>query len=161
MKNELLQIEMGGDHFEVELKRHPRATRLKLRVTQVGGVVTVTAPSHIKRSMITNFIEQNEAWIRTESSKATAVIAVKSGAKISYLGGEYAVYFDKNMRRGIEISDNLITVGGDEGLIGSRIERQFRGLARERALMTMAYSADRVEISVKFKMSRRVRRGIE
>lgn len=56
--------------------------------------------------------------------------------------------YDESLKRGVDIAQGKLRVGGDCLLIGRRIERALKAQAKTRAAMQMVYCADILGVSV-------------
>lgn len=81
--------------FQAEVRAHPRARSLRLRVLP-GGLVSVMVPKRCSYALVAGFLEQHREWIERTRSALVHVPAQKSKKETRE---EYARYKEAARRR--------------------------------------------------------------
>ncbi len=77
----------------IQLRRHPSARRLTLRVNQVKRCVTLTIPPGCNIRQATRFVEANATWIDQRLRRLPDVVALEDGAVIPLRGVPHTISF--------------------------------------------------------------------
>ena len=69
----------------IAIKRHPRAKRLSLRITQ-EGVAQVVAPPRASEKQIHGFVERHRGWIEARLAARPQPVWIREGATLTVCG---------------------------------------------------------------------------
>jgi predicted metal-dependent hydrolase len=120
----------GNPPLSVVLRRSRGARRLSLRVSRLDGRAVLTMPHGVAPRVVTDFLQEKEAWLRKHTSGALGPIAIGLGAELPVLGRPLRVVAAEG--RGIRQVDGLLHLGGDPVTAGVRVRAWLRELARDR-----------------------------
>lgn len=87
------ELVVAGLPVPVKLKRHPRARRMTLRVSQCRGGVVLTLPDDCTYREADTFVSKNVGWILRHLSALPETVAFEHGAVIPFRGDDHALEF--------------------------------------------------------------------
>ncbi len=79
-------LTIGVPPLTVELRRHPRAKRMTLRVSAADGVARLTLPKRGSLKAARQFLQAQEGWLRAQTDKAPARVKIAEGQTIRLHG---------------------------------------------------------------------------
>src|SRR5262245_61501518 len=86
-----LELEALG--APVEVRRHPAARRLTLRVSKTKRAVIVTVPAECRMEEAGRFVESNLDWVRERLGRVPEPVPFAEGAKIPLRGRLHSLCF--------------------------------------------------------------------
>lgn len=86
-------LAISGLDADVEVRRHPSARRLTLRVSQTRRAVIVTVPMRCRIDEANLFVRRNLAWVRERLGKLPNLVPLAHGAVLPFRGEPHAVQF--------------------------------------------------------------------
>ncbi len=92
--------DLGAD---VEVRRHPAARRLTLRVSQTRRAVIVTVPMQCNLLEAGSFLHRNIDWVRERLGSIPEPIAFQSGAVVPLRGEPHTLHFTGIRNRGVRV----------------------------------------------------------
>lgn len=96
----------------LELKRHPQARRITLRLTPDGDGIRLVLPNRTPIREAIAFAERNSGWILKHLEKVPPRIPFADGAVIPVLGENHLVTHDPEARCGVSREAGMIRVSG-------------------------------------------------
>jgi predicted metal-dependent hydrolase len=111
----------------IEVRRHPAARRLTLRVSKTKRAVIVTVPAQCRMEEAGKFVESNLDWVRERLGCVPEPVPFADGARIPLRGRLHCLNFSgpSRSRSVVEVSDD----GGMPSLVVSgRLEHASRRL---------------------------------
>jgi predicted metal-dependent hydrolase len=96
----------------LELKRHPRARRITLRLNENGDGVRLVLPNRTPLREAIAFAERNSGWILKHLEKVPPRILFADGAVIPLLGEHHVVTHDPQARGGVIREPGILRVSG-------------------------------------------------
>ncbi len=126
------ELVIGG--APVEVRRSPRARRLRLRVDPRKRVVLLTIPGRISQRRALAWAREHHDWVVRTLAAMPEIVPIMPDTEIPFRGEPHRIDWDPSRARKIELTDGRLVVGGPlEGLEG----RILRWLKRQ-ALDTLA-----------------------
>ena len=117
----LHNIDIDGRCVPVEIKRHPKARRMILRLDAKGTGATVTIPSYVSFDDGIDMARRQASWIKRQLAKNPEAVEFADGVGIPFLG---------EMKTVRHCPDGQgIVIRGDEILVAGRPEHLQRRLA--------------------------------
>ena len=92
--------DLGAD---VEVRRHPAARRLTLRVSQTRRAVIVTVPMQCDLVEAGSFLHRNIDWVRERLGSIPEPVAFESGAVLPFRGEPHTIQFTGITKRGARV----------------------------------------------------------
>jgi predicted metal-dependent hydrolase len=86
-----LELEALG--APIEVRRHPAARRLTLRVSKTKRAVLVTVPAECRMEEASRFVENNLDWVRERLGSVPEPVPFEHGAKIPLRGRLHCICF--------------------------------------------------------------------
>lgn len=96
----------------LELRRHPRARRITLRLTPEGDGVRLVLPQRTSVREAVAFAERNSGWILKHLEKVPERIPFADGAVVPVLGENHVITHDPDARCGVLRDGGMIRVSG-------------------------------------------------
>ena len=93
LKNSHQQLSVCGVSAPVEVRRHPKARRLTLRVSRTRRAIIVTMPMRCKLSEADTFLSHNIDWVRERLDTLPQPVPFQDGAEIPLRGTPSLVRF--------------------------------------------------------------------
>ncbi|MCB1528054.1 MAG: M48 family metallopeptidase [Hyphomicrobiaceae bacterium] len=93
--------DLGAD---VEVRHHPAARRLTLRISQTRRAVIVTVPMQCDLVEAGSFLHRNIDWVRERLGSIPEPIEFENGAVIPLRGEPYTLQFTDRRQRGLRVS---------------------------------------------------------
>ncbi|MEL6372577.1 MAG: SprT family zinc-dependent metalloprotease [Pseudomonadota bacterium] len=93
------EVQVRGLAAPVEVRRHPAARRLSLRISRTRRAVIVTMPPRCRREEATAFLEDHLDWVRERLAGLPAPIPFDDGAVFPLRGDLHQVHFTGTCRR--------------------------------------------------------------
>jgi len=84
-----LKADTGMDG--VQIRRHPRSRRMKLRVDPVTGDLVLTLPKGVSHAEGLAFIEQHSDWIRDRRKALAPMVPFAPGTEIPFRGRAHRI----------------------------------------------------------------------
>lgn len=92
--------DLGAD---VEVRRHPAARRLTLRVSQTRRAVIVTVPMQCDLIEAGSFLHRNIDWVRERLGSIPEPVPFAPGAMLPFRGEPHEIEFTGIRRRGLRV----------------------------------------------------------
>src|SRR5262245_32178642 len=107
-----LELEALG--APIEVRRHPAARRLTLRVSKTKRAVLVTVPAECRMEEASRFVESNLDWVRERLGCVPEPIPFEDGAKIPLRGRIHCICFSgvTRARSGVKSVVEVVTSPG-------------------------------------------------
>ncbi len=87
----------------IEVRRHPGARRLTLRVSRTRRAVIVTLPVQCDLDEAGSFLHRNMAWVRERLDSLPVPVPFRDGAFMPLRGETHRLVFTGNRRRGLGV----------------------------------------------------------
>jgi predicted metal-dependent hydrolase len=129
----------------VRLRRHARARRLTLRVSQVDGAVTLTLPPAADMAAARRFLADRAAWIAGVRAALPGPVPVVAGAMLPLRGVRLRVAPGTGRR--VTAQDGALLAPGPPGRTAARLRAFLIAEARADALAAAARHAGALGLS--------------
>ena len=121
---------MLGD-FPVEIKRHIRSKRMKLRYDAANDCAIITMPPRAKDKDAFKFAKEHLPWLEKQRMMAPEVRYLAPDQVIPYLGVERTIIHDPDKSARVLITEDEIIVGGRTEGFSVRLENHLKKEARK------------------------------
>ena len=142
-------LSLPGLAWPVELRPHPRARSLRLRLDEARGLLTLTCPRRIGRKAALDWAQGQAAWVEAQLATIQPGEPFLPGAVIPLEGRNVALRWDPALPRKPLIAGAVLQCGGPESGFAGRIERYLRAEARRRLSVETAQTAERGAVTVR------------
>ena len=105
-------LRLADREVPLELRRHPRARRISLRLNAEGNGVAMVLPRRTPIYEAVEFAEKNSGWILKHLAKVPERIPFAEGAVIPLLGRNHIIRHSPAARSGVLCEDGVIRVSG-------------------------------------------------
>lgn len=124
-------LRLADREVPLELKRHPRARRITLRLNAAGDGVQLVLPRRTPIHEAVTFAERNSGWILKHLEKVPARIPFTAGAVVPVLGQDHVIAHDPDARCGVVRADGIIRVSGQGAHLARRVGDFLKREARQ------------------------------
>ena len=145
-------LAISGLDAEVEVRRHPAARRLTLRVSQTRRTVIVTVPTRCRIDEANLFVHRNLAWVQERLGKLPNLVPLADGTVLPLRGVPHRLAFatrDKGPVATVRTSAEgpVIDVRGRPEHCARRLRDWLREEARRDLDERVAFHAKRLGLS--------------
>ena len=117
------EIEIGGHKLPIELRRHPTAKRLTLRLAPDGSAVRITLPRWCASKEAIAFAHARADWLAQQVAKVPAQRDPVAERRLAYCGRELTVDWRADAPRKAVLDGERLVIGGPEDTLGRRLAR--------------------------------------
>ncbi len=125
-------LSLPGLAWPIELRRHPRARSLRLRLDEARGLLTLTCPRRVSRRSALEWARGQSAWVDAQLARLEPGEPFEPGRSVPIEGRDVQLLWDSGRLRTPVLSDGLLVCGGPREAFSSRVERYLRARARDR-----------------------------
>lgn len=118
--------------WPVEVRTHPRARSMRLRLDQARERLILTIPRAISRRAALQWAERQSDWVRSQLSGLPQAQPLVPGSRIPLEGRDVLLAWDHAHPRKPALADGVLRCGGPVEGFAARIERHLRDEARLR-----------------------------
>lgn len=153
------EIELGGRKIPIELRRHPTAKRLTLRLAPDGSAVKVTLPRWCASKEAVAFAHARADWLVAQLAKVPETRDPVETGRIDYRGRTLALDWNENAPRKPVAQGDELKIGGPQETLARRLQRWLEGEALELFTDDAAYYCERAGLpSAPVRLTRAKRR---
>ena len=116
-------VTVGGRELPLAIRRHPRATRLTMRLAPDGSEVRITLPRWGRTSDALVFAHKRIDWLETQLAAIPVAAPPVAGGSLLYRGEELAIGWEPRLARKPALGDRCITLGGPSETVPARLRR--------------------------------------
>ena len=132
----------GDPPIPLVLRRSARARRISLRISQLDGRVTLTIPKRVADREAIAFAREKESWIRKHLDAREEEVTVAIGTSLP-VGGQLHEVLSGDGRR-VRFEDGRLLVPGAPDLVGKRLGRHLKEIARARLAEASDHYAEKL-----------------
>ncbi len=141
-------LSLPGLAWPVELRPHPRARAVRLRLDEARERLTLTFPRRMSRRAALDWAQRQGEWVEQQLAKLQPGEPFRAGATIPFEGREVGLHWEQSLARTPTLIADRLSCGGPEDAFSGRIERFLRAQARIRLSGETAELARRAGVSV-------------
>ncbi|MEM7689338.1 MAG: SprT family zinc-dependent metalloprotease [Pseudomonadota bacterium] len=123
------EIELGGTRVPIQLRRHPSAKRMTLRLAPDGAAVRVTLPRWADSREALAFAHSRSDWLAQQRARIPDRAAPQAGGSLMFRGSNLAIDWDEKAPRRPALIGSSLRVGGAAEGLEARIRRWLEGQA--------------------------------
>jgi predicted metal-dependent hydrolase len=142
-------LSLPGLAWPVEIKFHPRARSLRLRLDEARRLLTLTCPRRVSQRNALDWAQRQSEWVESQIALIEPGEPFRPGALIPFEGRIIALRWNAALPRSPYFEGDTLQCGGAEAGFAARIERFLRAQARERLSHETELAAARAEIIVR------------
>ncbi|GAB5349786.1 M48 family metallopeptidase [Alteriqipengyuania sp. 357] len=132
----------GGD-LPLVIRRHPRAKRMTLRLSDDGESVAVTLPRWGTTREALRFAQSRADWLEAQRQRRPGHSEPRPGDTLPFRGRDLVIDWREDRPRRIVASDSTLSLGGPHDSLAPRIKRWLQGEARALFAPDLAFYASR------------------
>lgn len=117
------EIDLNGIIVPINLRRHPTAKRLTLRLAPDGSEVRITLPQWARSAEATAFAHARRDWLAEQHAKIPQREAPGDGSELLYRGEALRIEWAENAPRRPVIDDKAVRLGGPKAGLDKRLMR--------------------------------------
>ena len=122
-KPENLTVQAADRTLPVSIHRHPRATRMTLRLAPDGSEARVTIPQWGRTAEALEFARSRADWLSTQLVSLPVSQPPQPGGTITYRGHPLTIHWAADAPRKAMLVDNTLRIGGPKGNLANRLGR--------------------------------------
>lgn len=142
-------LRLPGLAWPVELRPHPRARSVRLRVDEGRGLLLLTYPRRMSRRTALDWAGKQSDWVETQLAAIAPAEPFAPGATIPIEGKSVRLHWDPDLPRMPMLVGGVLSCGGPADSFAGRIERFLRDLARSRLSDATADAARRAGVAIR------------
>ena len=142
-------LSISGLAWPLELRPHPRARAMRLRLDEARERLVLTFPRRMGRRTVLDWALGQGEWVDRQLAHVQPGEPFVSGSTIPLEGRAIKLQWLESLPRNPALVDDVLRCGGPEAAFAGRIERYLRGLARHRLSEATAAMAEKAGVSVR------------
>lgn len=158
-ENQAPVVEVGGRALPLAIRRHPRATRMTMRLASDGSEVRVTLPRWGRTSDALVFAGKRIEWLERQLAAVPEVTPPRAGGLLAYRGESVPIEWDPRFQRKPSLAEGMLRLGGPADTLAARIRRWLEAEALALLSEDLAHYCERAGCPVPpLRLSRAARR---
>lgn len=141
-------VVLATGELPLHIRRHPRATRMTLRLGEDGESARVTLPRWGTTKEAVKFAQSRAAWLEAQRAKRPPRTEPQPGGTLSFRGRELTIDWHADRPRRAVLGDSAITLGGPQETLAPRLKRWIQGEARALFANDLVFYASRAGLAV-------------
>jgi predicted metal-dependent hydrolase len=152
-------VTVGDRVLPLAIRRHPRATRLTMRLAPDGSEVRITLPKWGRTLDALVFVRSRTEWLESQLAAVPRAAPPAPGETLAYRGERLGIEWDSRLPRKPALGEASIRLGGPEETVPVRIRRWLEAEALRLLRADLAHYCDRAGKPVpELRLSRAQRR---
>jgi predicted metal-dependent hydrolase len=139
-----VSVDLDGVRTELQVRRHPRARRISLRLSTDGDSVILALPRNRRLEEGLAVARAHASWIRARLDNQAPRIAFADGAEIPVNGRPLIITVVPQGLRGPQIDGGHLRIGGSSATLDQRVRAFLRAEARRIVLSRIAEKLHRL-----------------
>lgn len=151
---EQVALELDDETLQVDIRRHPSAQRLTLRVRAASRDVTLTAPPHVPYATAAAFVQRHREWVRVRLGRLPEGVPFAPGELVPLRGVPHRIEHRPEDRGTAWLEPEqdgeppLLCVAGDAPHVARRVEDFLKRQARSDFTMASRGHAAALKVSI-------------
>ena len=125
-------LTLAGLAWPIELRAHPRARAMRLRLDEGRERLILTIPRRMSRRTALEWAQGQGNWVEAQLSRLQPGEPFVSGAEIPFEGRTIQLRWEASLPRAPRLAGEILSCGGPAEAFAGRIERFLRAEARLR-----------------------------
>lgn len=135
--------------WPVQVRVHPRAKSMRLRLDEAREVLVLTMPRRMSRRAGLQWAERQSPWVAAQLDRLQPGEPFLPGAAIPFEGRDVRLHWDEVLPRSPAVSGDVLRCGGPQESFPARIERFLRTTARQRLSQITAEVAQKAGVTIR------------
>lgn len=141
-------LSLAGLAWPVELRPHPRARAMRLRLDEGRGLLTLTYPRRMSRRTALDWAAKQRDWVENQLARIEPGEPFEPGAMVLFEGRAVNLHWNERLPRKPQLLGDILQCGGPRSAFAGRIERFLRARARARLSEETSRIAARAGVTV-------------
>lgn len=116
-------VTVGDRVLPLAIRRHPRATRLTMRLAPDGSEVRITLPKWGRTLDALVFVRSRTDWLENQLAAVPRAAPPAPGETAAYRGQRLAIEWESHLPRKPALGEASIRLGGPEDTVPARVRR--------------------------------------
>jgi predicted metal-dependent hydrolase len=142
-------LSLAGLAWPVELRSHPRAKAMRLRLDEARGRLVLSFPRRMSKRSALDWAGRQGEWVERQLARIEPAEPFHPGATIPFEGREVRLNWHPELPRAPQLVGGRLQCGGPGEAFAGRIERFLRVRARERLSQATADMAAEAGVTVR------------
>lgn len=142
-------LSVDGLPWPVEVRVHPRARTVRLRINERRGRLVLTHPRRMSRKTALDWARKQSDWADLQVSQIRPSQPLTSGTTIPLRGCDIRLLWKEGASRTPFIENDALIAGGPPDSFGGRMERYLKAMAREELSRATAEIAALAHVTVR------------
>ena len=142
-------LSLPGLAWPIELRPHPSARAMRLRLDEARERLTLSYPRRMSRRVALEWAQRQSDWVEAQLAELRPGEPFHPGATIPFEGRAIRLHWDERLPRTPRLAGDRMSCGGPNEAFAARIERFLRSQARVRLSEETADIARRAGVSVR------------
>jgi len=152
-------VTVGGRELPIAIRRHPRATRLTMRLAPDGSEVRVTLPRWGRTADALVFAGKRIDWLAGQLAALPSAAPPAPGGTLLFRGAELAIEWNPRLPRKPALAEDRVSLGGPVETLAPRLRRWLEGEAQRLLGEDLAGYCERAGVAPpRLRLSRATRR---
>lgn len=152
-------VTIGGREVPLAIRRHPRATRLIMRLAPDGSEVRVTLPRWGRSSDAMIFASKRVDWLEQQLAAVPRAIPPAPGGTVRYCGHALQIAWEPDCPRKPALDGERLVMGGPAETVPTRVRRWLEAEAVRLLRDDLAFYCSRAGVAEShLRLSRATRR---
>lgn len=123
------RIRLGEREVPLAIRRHPRATRLTMRLAPDGSEVRITMPRWGRTMDALAFVQSRTEWLEEQAARLPSRIPPQPGGTVHFRGEALTIAWERSLPRKPRLEEGALRIGGPVETIQHRVGRWLEGEA--------------------------------
>ena len=123
-------VQLADIELPLHIVRHPRATRMTLRLADDGQSARVTVPRWGSTREAIRFAQSRAGWLDAQRARRPQRAEPQPGGTIAFRGHDLAIDWQEDRPRKVVLREAAIGLGGPRDSLPPRLKRWLQGEAR-------------------------------
>jgi predicted metal-dependent hydrolase len=150
---ESIELLLDGEALCVQVRRHPQARRLTLRVRAAARDVTLTAPPHVPLASARDFVHRHREWLRVRLVRLPQKVPFEAGALVPLRGEPHEIVHRPDVRGTVWVGAPCrdvptLCVAGETPHLARRVRDHLKKEARSDLAVAVRRHAEALGVEV-------------
>ncbi|HYC96301.1 MAG TPA: YgjP-like metallopeptidase domain-containing protein, partial [Sphingomicrobium sp.] len=105
-------MSLPGLAWPIELRSHPRAKAMRLRLDEARELLVLTIPGRVSRRAALQWVEGQSRWVESQLGRIQPAEPFRPGEAIPFEGRELRLHWDEKLPRSPVIAGDVLQCGG-------------------------------------------------
>jgi len=140
-------VRIGEQDIPLAIRRHPRATRLTMRLAPDGSEIRITLPRWGRTMDALVFVDSRRDWLEQQLAAIPRPAPALPGGTLCYRGQTLRIEWSARHPRTPLVEGDAILLGGAEGAVPGRLRRWLESEALRLCTLDLAHYCARAGVT--------------